>query len=79
MKLHNKKTKVSYVTRTQKTAAGFLSIVERCETDSQGVPVRAYLSSKERHATRGKARGYAESMARYQFRAHVSIYGMGAA
>jgi hypothetical protein len=76
MKLYNKKTAIAYVTRTQKTAAGFLSIVERWETDSQGVPFRAYLSSKERHATRGKARVYAESMARYQFRAHVAVYGM---
>ena len=78
MKLYNSKTHIAYITRTTKTAEGFFSIVERWETDLQGLPVRAYISSKERHATRGKARNYAESMARYQFRSHVMVYGMGA-
>lgn len=79
MKLYNSKTHIAYITRTTKTGARFLSIVERWETDSHGVPVRACLSSKESHATRSKARRYAETMARYQFSAHVAVHGMGAA
>jgi len=76
MKLHNSKTRIAYNARTTKTGNRFISIVERWETDAQGVPVRAYVSSRETHATRSKAYHYATSMARYQFRAHVACYGM---
>lgn len=76
MKLHNPKTNIAYSTRTAKTGDKFVSIVERWETDAQGVPVKAFLSSREIHATRSKAQHYARSMARYQFRAHVACYGV---
>ena len=76
MKLHNPKTNVTYNTRTAKTGNKFVSIVERWETDAQGAPVKAYLSSREIHATRSKAQHYSRSMARYQFRSHVACYGM---
>lgn len=76
MKLHNPKTNIAYNTRTVKTGGKFVSIVERWETDAQGVPVKAYVSSREIHATRSKAYHYATSMARYQFRAHVACYGI---
>jgi hypothetical protein len=72
MKLYNPKTNVVYKSRTTKTGANFASIVERWEIDAQGAPVRAYISSREIHATRSKAYRYATSMARYQFRAHVA-------
>lgn len=75
MKFHNKKTGVAFNTRTTKESTGFKSIVERWECNSDGIPMRAYASSIERHATRSKARHYAESMARYQFRNHCAIYG----
>jgi hypothetical protein len=76
MKLHNPKTSIAYNARTTKTGGKFVSIVERWETDAQGVPVKAYVSSREIHATRSKAYHYATSMARYQFRAHVACYGI---
>lgn len=76
MKLHNPKTNIAYNARTTKIGDKFVSIVERWETDAQGVPINAFLSSRETHATRSKARRYAVSMARYQFRAHVACYGM---
>jgi len=76
MKLHNPKTGIAYNTRTTKQGDKFISIVERWETDSRGVPVKAYLSSREIHATRSKAYKYASSMARYQFRAHVACHGL---
>lgn len=76
MKLHNAKTNVAFNTRTTKEQNYFKSIVERWECDANGIPTRAYISSIEKHATRGKARSYAESMARYQFNKHCSIYGM---
>jgi hypothetical protein len=72
MKLYNPKTQVAYNSRTAKTGAKFVSIVERWETDAQGIPVKAYMSSREIHATRAKAYRYAASMARYQFRSHVA-------
>ena len=76
MKLHNPKTNIAYATRTAKIGNKFVSIVERWETDAQGVPVKAFLSSREIHATRSKAQHYARSMAGYQFRAHFDCYGM---
>jgi hypothetical protein len=76
MKLHNPKTNIAYNTRTMKTGNKFVSIVERWETDAQGVPVKAHLSSREFHSTRSKAYRYATSMARYQFRAHVACDGI---
>ncbi len=76
MKLHNTKTNVAFNTRTTKEGNYFKSIVERWECDANGIPTRAYVSSMEKHNTRGKARNYAESMARYQFKAHCSVYGM---
>jgi len=76
MKLYNPKTKVAYNSRTAKTGDKFVSIVERWETDAQGIPFKAYMSSREIHATRSKAYHYATSMARYQFRSHVACYGM---
>lgn len=76
MKFHNPKTNIAYNTRTAKTGNKFVSIVERWETDANGVPVKAFLSSRELHATRSKAHHYAVSMARYQFRAHVACYGV---
>ena len=76
MKLHNPKTGIAYNTRTMKQGEKFISIVERWETDSRGVPIKAYLSSREIHATRSKAYKYASSMARYQFCAHVACYGL---
>ena len=76
MKLHNPKTGIAYNTRTMKQGNKFISIVERWEIDSRGVPVKAYLSSREIHATRSKAYKYASSMARHQFGAHVACYGL---
>jgi len=76
MKLHNTKTGVAFNTRTTKELGCFKSIVERWECDANGIPTRAYASSIEKHATRSQARHYAESMARYQFRKHCSIFGM---
>ena len=76
MKLHNPKTGIAYNTRTTKQGDKFLSIVERWQCDTQGVPCKAYMSSREIHATRSKAQKYARSMARYQFNAHVACYGM---
>jgi hypothetical protein len=76
MKLHNTKTGVAFNTRTTKESGYFKSIVERWDCDENGIPTRAYVSSMEKHSTRSKARNYAESMARYQFRSHCAIYGM---
>jgi len=76
MKLHNIKTGIAYNTRTTKEPDCFKSIVERWECDNNGIPIRAYVSSMEKHKTRNKARHYAESMARYQFRIHCAIFGM---
>lgn len=59
MKFHNPKTNIAYNTRTAKTGNKFVSIVERWETDANGVPVKAFLSSRELHATRSKAHHYA--------------------
>ena len=76
MQLHNHKTGVTYNTRTTKENGVFISIVERVESGANNVALRAYLSSREKHSTRHKARRYAESMARYQFRSHCAVYGM---
>jgi hypothetical protein len=78
MKLHNKKTGISYNTRTIKESGIYKSIVERWECDANGIPLRASLSSMEKHPTRAKARYYAERMAIYQFMNHCAIYGLNA-
>ena len=75
MKLYNPKTQIAYNSRTAKNGDKFISIVERWETDSKGIPVRAYVSSREIHATRAKAYRYATLMARHQFNSHVA-HGM---
>ena len=75
MKLYNPKTQTAYNSRTAKNGDKYLSIVERWETDAQGVPVRAYTSSREIHATRAAAYRYADIMARHQFNSHVA-HGM---
>ena len=67
MKLYDPVTHVAYNSRTKKTGDKFVSIVERWETDARGVPVKAYVSSREMHATRAAAYRYANNMARYQF------------
>lgn len=74
MQLTNKRTGVTFNTRTTKENGYFVSIVERIE-DIDG-SIFGYLSSREKHKTRGKARHYADSMARYQFRTHCAIYGI---
>ena len=76
MKLYNPKTQVAYNSRTAKTGDKFISIVERWETDAQGVPVKAYTSSREIHATRAIAYRYAMRMARHQFNSHVACHGI---
>jgi len=76
MKLHNEKTGIAYISRTIRQNDCFKSVVERWECNSDAVPIRAYLSSVETHATRHKARHYADSMAKYQFRAHCAVYGL---
>lgn len=77
MQFHNQKTSVIYKTRTTKDPRGFyVSIVERLELGANNTVARAYLSSREVHSTRAKARHYATSMARYQFSKHCAIYGM---
>ena len=76
MKLFNKKTQIVYFTRTMKDGCMFISIVERWETDINGIPFKAFMSSREFHPTRNKARHYANSVARYQFKAHCACYGM---
>ena len=75
MKLHNQKTLISYVARTTKQRADYVSIVERWETDSMGIPKVARMTSREIHRTRACAYRYACSMARYQFAAHCAVYG----
>jgi hypothetical protein len=75
MKLYNPKTQIAYNSRTAKNGDKFISIVERWETDSKGIPVRAYVSSREMHTTRAAAYRYADIMARHQFRSHVA-HGM---
>jgi hypothetical protein len=72
MKLYNPKTQVAYNSRTAKNGDKFISIVERWETDSKGLPVRAYVSSRELHTTRAAAYRYANIMARHQFSSHVA-------
>jgi hypothetical protein len=76
MKLYNPKTQIAYNSRTAKNGDKFISIVERWETDSKGIPVRAYTSSREIHATRAAAYRYANIMARHQFSSHVACSGM---
>jgi hypothetical protein len=77
MQFHNQKTNVTFKTRTKKENNGrFISIVERLELGANNIVARAYLSSREVHATRAKARHYATSMARYQFSKHCAIHGM---
>lgn len=70
MKLHSPDTLTSYVARTTKQRADYVSIVERWETDSMGIAKVARMTSREIHRTRSRAYRYATSMARYQFAAH---------
>ena len=73
MKIYNPKTQIAYNTRTTKTGNKFVSIVERWETDSLGVPVKAYVSSREIHSTRAKAYRYAVTMCKAQAANHAYI------
>lgn len=70
MKLHNSKTGVMFETLTTKNGGSYISIVRRIDGECN------YMTSREIHPTRGKARHYSQTIAKYQFAKHSACYGM---